>query len=534
MLYREIENKVREQGAQLEQKINYQQVDEKIALAKLEGANVDTSTFTVKSELENSIKNGNIYVSFGVWENGFVTVEGNPTTTENWNFAKRTRDFHTVNKNVTYTFKATNGANCIIRKYNSEKVIVGSINTSSILNVKFDDCDYIKLAINNADSSAIIQSEKNVVITSSYEGVFALDEKYRELLQNNSSLLKDYFQAIPTGANEITINTTDKIIYFPRCYIYSNGKLHTTTIETTLSYSSLTTFIWVYANTSTKNIELLSNYSNTSNMLFLGLIPIQSERINLSHVHFSYKIIGQNSEENNSIYKGKTFAVIGDSISTFVGISEDSQGGVSYRKEYYPSVTANINTYSDMWWGIVQDKLGMIRTGVSAISQSCYRTQNDNTRLEGYADERINRLSTDGVPDYIFIALATNDGYNSYSVDYDGTIDKDTLLASGTKTAPACALTILKIQEKYPNAKIIVVIPKFCNITKLGYSSTTFMKVCEGIKSIANILGVYKVIDLRKCGINYANVDLKTIDGIHPNNLGMLDMGNYVVEELNN
>ena len=528
--YENLGKRLDSHSSQIKEKVNYQEVDDKIAKAQLEAGNVDTSSFVVKSELENSIKNGKLYLNLGIWEDGFIDSSGVPTTNEIWNTFRRTANFYTINKNLTYTFKATNGAKCIIRKYDSDENYIGSVETSSTLNVKFTDCDLIKVTINNADSSATQQSEKNVEITTNYNGVFALVKDYEHLIQTNSSLLKDYFQAIPTGANPITLDTTNKTIYFPKCYIYSNGKLHFTTSETTLSYEGFTTFAWIYANSETNGIELKDNFVNESNMLFLGLIETKEERLNLSHVHFSVKILGQ----TNYGYEGKTFGVIGDSISTFVGISEDSQNGTTYRKEYYPSTTANVSTYSDMWWGIVQDELGMIRTGISAISQSCYRTQNDDTRQEAYADARISRIATDGTPNYIFLALGTNDGYNSFNLDYDGEIDKDTLLTNNTKTAPACALTILKVQEAYPNAKIIVVIPKFCNITKLGYSSSNFMKTCNGIELTAKSLGVYKVIDLRKCGINYSNVDENTIDGIHPNKSGMTKIGNYIIEQLTN
>ena len=514
---------------QIEEKANYQEVDDKITKAQLEAGNIDTTNLVVKSELDNSIRTGKLYLNLGVWEDGFIDSTGVPTTSDVWKVFRRTSNFYIINKNVTYTFKATNNANCIVRKYDSGGNYIGSVNTSGVLNVKFTDCDLIKVAINNADGSAAQQSEKNIEITSSYEGVFALEEDYKDLLQNNSSLLKDYFQAIPTGANQITLDTNNKTIYFPRCYVYSNGKLHVTTSEKTLSYSGFSDFVWIYVNTETKNVELTSNYVNESNMLFLGLFPSQQYMVRLSHVHFNAKILG---DLNSDDYNGKSFAVLGDSISTFTGISENSKNGNEYRTEYYPNIAAKVTTYSDMWWGILQDKLGMKRTGVSAISQSCYRSQNDNTRLEGYADARINRLSTGGTPDYIFLALGTNDGYNTFNLEYDGEIDKNTLLTNSTKTAPACALTILKLQEAYPNAKIVVIIPKFCNITKLDYTSSNFMKTCNGIEFTSDALGVYKVIDLRKCGINYSNVDENTIDGIHPNKLGMIKMGNYIIEEL--
>lgn len=231
-------------------------------------------------------------------------------------------------------------------------------------------------------------------------------------------------------------------------------------------------------------------------------------------------------------------AVMGDSISTYVGVSEDTQGGTVYQVEYYPSGT--VDDVSKMWWEIVRKGLRFPNTpAVSAISRSSYRYQpnNPDTIPYGATDARIARLGANGTPSHIFLALGMNDPFKADPGTNPYTVNLATLNASKEYTYSGCAETICKVQNAYPDAKIIVVLPKTLAYDLSGtYSMERQVKCINAIEEIAKQLGVYKIIDLRKCGINQHNVVsyADSTNGIHPTAAGMQLMAEYIIDQMIN
>jgi len=231
-------------------------------------------------------------------------------------------------------------------------------------------------------------------------------------------------------------------------------------------------------------------------------------------------------------------AVMGDSISTYVGVSEDTQSGTVYQVEYYPKGT--VDSVDKMWWEIVRKGLRFPDTpAVSAISRSSYRYQpnNPDTIPYGATDARIARLGANGTPTHIFLALGMNDPFKADPGTNPYTVDITTLNASKEYTYSGCAETICKVQNAYPDAKIIVVLPKTLAYDLSGtYSMERQVKTINAIEEIAKQLGVYKIIDLRKCGINQHNVVsyADSSNGIHPTAAGMQMMADYIIEQMLN
>lgn len=221
-------------------------------------------------------------------------------------------------------------------------------------------------------------------------------------------------------------------------------------------------------------------------------------------------------------------AVIGDSISTYDGYIE-----TGYNSAYYP--TGDVTSVDQMWWKIVADELGVTNIKVSAISQSAFYDYGNQLYPPVYDTNRISRIGTGGAPDIVLINAGTNDGFTGQTASIAYTADIPTIEAMANSTVKGIALTIRRVQAAYPNAKIVMMIPKQVKIASMqsGYNLERVGKIADEIKAYAEMFGVWKVIDLRKCGINQSNVASFCGDGIiHPNAKGMREIARYVMEEL--
>lgn len=235
-------------------------------------------------------------------------------------------------------------------------------------------------------------------------------------------------------------------------------------------------------------------------------------------------------EAVNKEFCGKRFAFCGDSITTYLNISESG-----FESAYYPEGTVDHfdKTYWHLFWSAAGGSDDYV---VTAISQSAWRSQNNPNRPPLYDDARIARIGSNGNPDYIFINLGTNDPYSVNTGDeISYTYDYSTLLADGIYSVPAIQGTLRKIQNTYPDAKIICLIPKFASAISATepYTLERFNKICDTIKESADLYGIYKVVDFRKCGITAENFSTYCINGtMHPNYKGMKLMGMYMMKEL--
>lgn len=230
---------------------------------------------------------------------------------------------------------------------------------------------------------------------------------------------------------------------------------------------------------------------------------------------------------------GKSIAIMGDSISTYNGISETDP---NLRGAYYPHGDLNSSEY--MWWDIVRRKCTFDNiTGISAISSSAYVDEGNDEAPPAYTQSRVNRLGENGIPGVIFLALGTNDCFSIMAKTYDGEYDDAELMRQYKNTGFALALLIKRLRIAYAYAKIVILIPKFCNYnnTDGAFTPKNYFKVCNEIKDVATSLGCY-VIDLRECGITEELLQLAgnyhTYDGIHPNKDGMNDIADYIIRSL--
>lgn len=229
-------------------------------------------------------------------------------------------------------------------------------------------------------------------------------------------------------------------------------------------------------------------------------------------------------------------AIMGDSTSSYNGITESTVDGITVTNPRYP--TGDVNNFEKMWWEMVSRKLGISETpAVSAVAQSAYRLNpNNNTVPPSWNDERISNLAANGTPNLIIINMGINDGWNPLSntnlPDFTYTPDVDTLDALSNSTTKGIALTIRKIQVAYPNAKIVLCIPKQIVSSANTWHYDMYWKTCEMIRRIGEAYGVDLIIDLRESGMTLTNMSNFTTDGIHENYKGMVLIAEYIADEI--
>lgn len=278
------------------------------------------------------------------------------------------------------------------------------------------------------------------------------------------------------------------------------------------------------------------DHYTTSHLSYFGTVWNNGKTVDLN-IYPAYKVDGVITSHGDVFRKteskARKMAVLGDSISTFKGISEDTGDGANHPIEFYP--TGNVTSENDMWWSIVNRGLGFDQPmSVSAYSRSSYAKQTDEIPA-GFYDERINRLGSNNYePSHIFVELGVNDNYQPTGENHH-TNDIGTLENYNTTTYAGVAETLAKIRNKYHNAKIFVLLPKSValdNITQFDFAK--FAQTKKAIREVAEDFGVEKIIDLSACGINPKNATAYATsgDGVHPNKAGHQMMADYIISEV--
>ena len=163
-------------------------------------------------------------------------------------------------------------------------------------------------------------------------------------------------------------------------------------------------------------------------------------------------------------FEGKTISILGDSISTFANISDDStvNATLSGSTVYYSQ--GSLGGYRHTWWQQVIDTLGMELLVNNSWSGTCVLKTRGT--VGAYIDRcvQLHNDRTGEQPDVIAVFLGTND-YSYYQstlgtaeIDYaalitdcgDGTFD----YAKPTTTCEAYAIMLHKMTQRYPDAEI--------------------------------------------------------------------------------
>ena len=199
-------------------------------------------------------------------------------------------------------------------------------------------------------------------------------------------------------------------------------------------------------------------------------------------------------------YTGKRFSILGDSISTFKGVTVDDPA------TFYGRVMCEKGGFSgveDTWWRRVIDGLGGVLERDNAYSGSCV-TDGYGLGRGACTPERVNAL---GKPDVILIFMGANDvGFGVPEAEFKA----------------AYALMLSRLREKYPAAEI------WCGTLINGRKvlddepffmgedpATPLEPFSTIIRESAQSAGA-RVVDMAASGILY-----DAIDGCHPTAHGM-------------
>ena len=240
---------------------------------------------------------------------------------------------------------------------------------------------------------------------------------------------------------------------------------------------------------------------------------VGADHLSIAKTYF--KVTGHLKE---SAYSGKKLSILGDSLSTFDGITD-------HATTYYPE--GDVVGSGLVYWGLVAGDMEMTVDEVNAYGGSTVALSSYNPMCSD------TRLSALGNPDVIIFQGGTNDIYsNIASGVWQGTgSDIDT-----SKFIPAYTKCINYMQQNYPNALIIAIGP-----TLIGGSTPDFRihctienvdRITENEQEVCRIMGV-KFIDTRNLVMNLGNIDDYTIDKLHWNYKLMMAVANAIETELN-
>ena len=259
-----------------------------------------------------------------------------------------------------------------------------------------------------------------------------------------------------------------------------------------------------------------------------------------------------------AILDGKYVSVLGDSISTFNGYSNDATvnttiGGNEPRYDVgtadtKPGSYCLLESVDDTWWMRFAKRNGMdLLVNNSWAGSQVFGGQTSDGRIipAAYLDRCVNLHdntiennpgNTPICPDVIFIYLGIND-YNfnrsnvgSGAVDYSMLVGSDGTYVTPTTFGEAYGIMLHKMLCAYPNAQIFAMTLLPENLYSVN--KEVWEQHNAYIRAAAEYYGI-PVVDLAKnCTITWENYSDFMIDKIHPTTAGMELISNCIEAEL--
>ena len=226
---------------------------------------------------------------------------------------------------------------------------------------------------------------------------------------------------------------------------------------------------------------------------------------------------------------GKTISILGDSLSTYTGISNDATANSTIGKNATYFTPGRYGVYEgDTWWMQAVNDLGLELLVNNSWSGSSMLYDRSGTAA-AYVDRcvQLHNDTTGEDPDIIVIQMGINDF--QYYKDTLGTADIDygaliTDNGDGTYTyaepatsLEAAAIMLHKISLRYPNAEVY-----FMNISqRIDGTDTLLRSFNADLEQVVEHFGA-NIVDIYNSAITMEDFDTYIADGrVHPNQLGM-------------
>ncbi|MEE1228556.1 MAG: SGNH/GDSL hydrolase family protein [Lachnospiraceae bacterium] len=208
---------------------------------------------------------------------------------------------------------------------------------------------------------------------------------------------------------------------------------------------------------------------------------------------------------------GKKFSILGDSISTFAGITP--KGGVFYDIDMQDAT--GVKTPEDTWWMQVINKAG----GELLVNNSIMSSMvSGNFSIAGISDVRVKDLGRKGDPEVILVAMGTNDwAFQVLPEEFE----------------EAYHTLLFKLKALYPYAEV------WCATIIRGYlddpDDIDFFNAESGISPVVYSDIIRKVAEEEEVSVaDLASYDQEypAIDTVHPTKEGMKILADLWCKEL--
>ena len=281
-------------------------------------------------------------------------------------------------------------------------------------------------------------------------------------------------------------------------------------------------------------------------VMLLGMMPLTAFATEEEHTHTYENGICTGCGEKLS-FEGKTISILGDSISTYTGVSNDSSVNATLKGGaiYYNAGTQGVYR-ADTWWQQTIDALGMELLVNNSWSGSAVLHTRSGT-AGAYVNRCVQLHNTAGdEPDVIVGFLGTNDfsyyqsALGTADIDYDKLItdngDGTYTYATPKTTCEAYAVMLHKMVNRYPDAEVYCMnlLPRR-NPDHDGKDVVPAPTQFNG--ELAKVISHFgcTVVDLENCGITPApeNFDTYITDQrVHPGPLGMDQMTQALIDTM--
>ena len=247
----------------------------------------------------------------------------------------------------------------------------------------------------------------------------------------------------------------------------------------------------------------------------------------INNCALTYLAVWEGGKPEESL-AGKTLSILGASMSTYAGISNDANANatIGSNKVYYTAGKHGVYA-NDTWWMQAANDLGLQLLVNNSWSGSSLLYERNGT-VGAYVDRCVQLHNKAGEnPDIIAIQMGTNDF--QYYKDTLGTADIDYAAlikanADGTYTyatpvtsLEAAAIVLHKISVRYPGAEVY-----YLNISqRIDGTDELIRSFNAELKQVVEHFGAH-IVDIYGSAITMEKFDTYIGDGkVHPNCLGM-------------